>query len=150
MQTQIQYTNKTIDIMSLIKHSFGIKKVASESSGRIEKATDNFGNEIIASGGLIHGFGYCKTSIAVPSGQYIRFHVDALHPEGLMVEYSLDIDYKNVVPWQRDPDLSVKMRNEDISKFCQVRIKIRSVNKYNIPSKVENSVIFSYQVTPGL
>lgn len=132
-------------VRGFFKKTFRLNHQHLKPSITIQKAIDSLGNEIGRYEGLTRAFRYCRTNCIVISGDMLSFSVLAtsIHPS---IEYALDVDYKNVIPWQKDNTLSLQIRDEFVSKFCQIRIRVRIAGMSQMDFTQDNTVIFSYLV----
>jgi hypothetical protein len=146
---QIKYKDPLVidaTFLAFIKKSLGLITTQVKPSVTIDKAFDSIGNEVGKYEGLTRAFRYCRTNCAITSGDILSFLVIASSSSDDTLEYALDVDYKNVIPWQRDNKLSLQILEEYVSKFCQVRIKVRVADKKNDEIGERNTIIFSYLV----
>jgi hypothetical protein len=114
---------------------------------KIRKVGDSNGNNLVPETGMFTS-GYCKTNTILKPGNKIDFIVEAESLDGSDLEYSLDVDYKNVFKWQSESKFTLTITEKNISKFCQVRINVRHKRSYQPMNVIDDSVIFSYQVIP--
>jgi hypothetical protein len=154
MQTtqQIKYKQPLVlenALMGFIKKSLGLKPSQLKPVVTIEKAFDSIGNEVGQFEGLTRAFRYCKTNCIITSGDILSYLVLATSSAGEDLEYSLDVDFRNVIPWQKSNKLSLQILDEYVSKFCQIRIKVRTAGMRNDDMGRHNTVIFSYLVRPN-
>jgi hypothetical protein len=133
---------------TFVKKSFGIQNRMSAPRITIEKAYDSIGNETETNKGLNRAFRYCKTNCLVSSSDILEFVVQASNSGLGELEYALDVDYKNVISWQKSNKLNVKILEDYVSKFCQIRIKVRDASRRWEDVLEDNIVIFSYNVRP--
>lgn len=131
-------------VTDIIRKKFRTRPLVKRPPVRINYVNDSYGNSITPNNDIMFSTAYCKTNKIVNAGDIIEFFVDAKGSKN--IEYSLDIDYKNIVTWQSYNVLRVCLDKKYISKFCQVRINIRESRKYQALKEVDSCVIFSYQV----
>lgn len=121
-------------------------KIEEINNAKIKSVSDNYGNTVVPDSILVLSSSYCKTDNQLNVGEIMTFKVDAKNNRQNSLEYSIDVDYKNVLKWQSNNELKLVIDKNFISKFCQIRINVRSVRSYQAMSAVDSSVIFSYKV----
>ncbi len=149
-QQQIKYREPKVmehTFTSFIRKSLGIQNQSFEKpSIKINRAFDSIGNDVETIEGLSRAFKYCKTNCAVTAGDFLEFVIQASNSGQGDLEYALDVDYKNVISWQKSNKLNVRILDEYVSKFCQIRIKVRDASRKWENICDDNMVIFSYHV----
>lgn len=112
----------------------------------IKGASDNLGNSILSVRNTSVTSLYCKTYDTLKVGDNLEFQVYTETDDSDSLEYSLDVDYKNVIIWQQSNRLKLKILDKYVSKFCQVRINVRKVRNFQTIKEIDNSLIFSYNI----
>jgi hypothetical protein len=139
-------TSVIFSVTDLIRKRFSKKRFNEINPVRVNYINDNFENSAAPNTVISTSSYYCKTRTLLKVGTIVKFYVDAKASDGHALEYSIDVDYKNVTKWQKENIISVPITAKNISKFCQIRVNIRRVRNYQPHHDIDNSVIFSYQV----
>ncbi len=154
MKTEIRIKENeykvTSNLTSLIKRRLRTKlKLVENENAYIVSVKDSLGNSFIPETHNNYYSGYCKTKNVLKAGNLITFEVNAINPNNDSLEYAIDYHPRSAIKWQSGNKLYLQLSTKHISRFFQIRIKVRSTRKFQPVSIMDDSVIFSYQVDPN-
>jgi len=115
---------------------------------RIESVRDSLGN-IWVPGNDKSDLKAVRTNIALRPGDIVDFVVTATDPEGLLLQYAVDIPGLPPSKWQSNSNLQFVVDESHISRIFGLEVSILSTRRYHARQLNDDSVIFLYNVLPG-
>ena len=133
------------EIRSRIIRYRGRKDTIDDCFPKIESARDNLGNIWVPDSGF--GAKDVITNMSLRPGDTIEFIVTASDPDGLPIEYGMDI--RNCeTKWQQDNSFSINVSSEHIGKSFVIGLYIRSPRSYHAHKNYDDFIDFRYRVLP--